>query len=245
MVFDDFFVMPIFALFGVFISLSIGREYSDGTIRNKLIAGHTKGSIFISELILNIILNIISCSLIFVVYFGVFLCLAAHTLPAMAFGDAVIVIIGYYLLNISFAVIFTVVSCLIPSRAIGVVVCMLLFVAMMVGSTQISFMLAQPEVTTIEHYDANENLIDTEEHENPAYIGGAARIILQTLDNALPYGQLDTYLSYMMIYSHSPNPQAVAAGYQDVLYSYPLYSLSLIIILSGIGLVVFRKRDFK
>ena len=46
-------------------------------------------------------------------------------------------------------------------------------------------------------------------------------------------------------YSHSPNPQAVAAGYQDVLYSYPLYSLSLIIILSGIGLVVFRKRDFK
>ena len=81
--------------------------------------------------------------------------------------------------------------------------------------------------------------------ENPAYIGGAARIILQTLDNALPYGQLDTYLSYMMIYSHSPNPQAVAAGYQDVLYSYPLYSLSLIIILSGIGLVVFRKRDFK
>ena len=163
----------------------------------------------------------------------------------MAFGDAVIVIIGYYLLNISFAVIFTVVSCLIPSRAIGVVVCMLLFVAMMVGSTQISFMLAQPEVTTIEHYDANENLIDTEEHENPAYIGGAARIILQTLDNALPYGQLDTYLSYMMIYSHSPNPQAVAAGYQGVLYSYPIYSLLLIAALLGVGLLVFRKRDFK
>ena len=241
MVFDDFFVMPIFALLGVFIALSIGREYSDGTIRNKLIAGHTKGAIFVSELIL----NIISCSLIFVVYFGVFICLATYILPAMAFGDAVIVIIGYYLLNISFAVIFTVVSCLIPSRAIGVVVCMLLFVAMMVGSTQISFMLAQPEVTTIEHYDANENLIDTEEHENPAYIGGAARIILQTLDNALPYGQLDTYLSYMMIYSHSPNPQAVAAGYQGVLYSYPLYSLVLIAVLSGVGLLVFRKRDFK
>jgi len=115
----------------------------------------------------------------------------------------------------------------------------------MVGSTQISFMLAQPEVTTIEHYDANENLIDTEEHENPAYIGGAARIILQTLDNVLPYGQLDTYLSYMMIYSHSPNPQAVAADYQDVLYSYPLFSLLLIVVLSGVGLLVFRKRDFK
>lgn len=241
MVFDDFFVMPVFALLGVFIALSIGREYSDGTIRNKLIAGHTKGTIFLSELIL----NIIACSLIFVVYFGAFLCLAAHSLPAMPFGDAVIVVVGYYLLNISFAVIFTVVSCLIPSRAIGVVVCMLLFVAMMVGSTKIDFMLAQPEVTTIEHYDGNENLIDAEEQDNPAYIGGAARVILQTLDNTLPYGQLDTYLSYMMIYTHSPNPQAVAAGYEGVLHSYPLYSLALIIVLSGVGLLVFRKRDFK
>lgn len=241
MVFDDFFVMPIFALLGVFIALSIGREYSDGTIRNKLIAGHTKGAIFVSELIL----NIISCSLIFVVYFGVFICLATYILPAMAFGDAVIVIVGYYLLNISFAVIFTVVSCLIPSRAIGVVVCMLLFMAMMVGSTQIAFMLAQPEVVTIEHYDADNNLIDTEEYDNPDYVDGAARVVLQTLDNALPYGQLDTYLSYMMSYSHSPNPQAVAAGYESVLHSYPLYSLALIIALSGGGLLLFRKRDFK
>lgn len=241
MVFDDFFVMPVFALLGVFIALSIGREYSDGTIRNKLIAGHTKGAIFTSELIL----NIIACSLIFVVYFGAFLCLAAHSLPAMPFGDAVIVVVGYYLLNISFAVIFTVVSCLIPSKAIGVVVCMLLFMAMMVGSTQIAFILAQPEVATIEHYDADHNLIDTEEYDNPDYVDGAARVILQTLDNTLPYGQLDTYLSYMMIYSHSPNPQAVAAGYEGVLHSYPLYSLALIIVLSCVGLLVFRKRDFK
>lgn len=108
-------------------------------------------------------------------------------LPAMPFSDAVIVV-GYYLLNISFAVIFTVISCLIPSRAIGVVVCMLLFVTMMVGSTQIDFMLEQPEVTTIERHDGNGNLIDTEEQDNPAYVGGIERAIFQTLDNTLPYG---------------------------------------------------------
>lgn len=240
-VFDDFYVMPVFALLGVFIALSTGREYSDKTIRNKLIAGHTKGTIFISELILNIIM----CSLIFAAYFGIFLCFSFHMLPSMPLANAVIIIVGYYLLNISFAVIFTVVSCLIPSRAIGVVVCMLLFIAMMVGSTNIDFMLAQPEVSTTEYYDADHNLIDTEEQDNPAYVGGTARAILQTLDNTLPYGQLDTYLSYMMIYTHSPNPQAVTAGYEGVLYSYPLYSLLLIIILSGMGFLVFRKRDFK
>lgn len=31
-IFDDFFIMPVFLSLGVFISLSVGREYSNGTI---------------------------------------------------------------------------------------------------------------------------------------------------------------------------------------------------------------------
>lgn len=106
-------------------------------------------------------------------------------------------------------------------------------------------MLSQPEIATIEHYDGQGNLTNTEEFPNPNYIDGIARNALELCDNALPYGQLDTYLSYMMIFTHSPNPQAVAAGYRNVLIGYPFYSLGLIILLSGVGLLVFRKKDFK
>lgn len=240
-IFDDFFVIPIFISFGIFISLSVGREYSSGTFRNKLVAGYKKATIFFSELLL----HIIACSLIFVAYFGVFFVLSSTLLPTMPLSDALLIIWGYYLLNIAFAVIFTVVSCLIPSRSIGVVVCMIVFVAMMVGSTQIDFMLAQPENSTIEYMDGYGNVTGTEEVANPNYVDGVERHILEICDNALPYGQLNTYLSYMMLYTYSTNPEAVAVGYGSVLWAYPLYSVGLIVILSGVGLLVFRKRDFK
>ena len=43
------FLVLIGIVMAVFCSLFIGTEYSDGTIRNKLIIGHSRNNIFISK----------------------------------------------------------------------------------------------------------------------------------------------------------------------------------------------------
>lgn len=40
---------------GIFMSLFIGAEYAYGTIRNKLIVGHSRANIYISNLIISVI----------------------------------------------------------------------------------------------------------------------------------------------------------------------------------------------
>jgi len=52
----DYFFMVALA---VAISLFVGTEFSDNTIRNKLIAGHTRTSVFLSNLIASIIVAVI------------------------------------------------------------------------------------------------------------------------------------------------------------------------------------------
>lgn len=45
-IFSHILLVPI--VFSVFCSLFIGTEYSDGTIRNKIVVGHTRRAIYLA-----------------------------------------------------------------------------------------------------------------------------------------------------------------------------------------------------
>ena len=55
------YVTVIGILLAAFISLFIGTEYNDGTIRNKLVIGHTRSAIYLSNLIVCLAAGLLMC----------------------------------------------------------------------------------------------------------------------------------------------------------------------------------------
>ena len=78
-----FFSFSIFTgiLLSAFISLFLGTEYSDGTIRNKLVIGHTRTSIYLSNLIVCTAAGMIMCVINLAVSFAVGLPLMGSLTP--------------------------------------------------------------------------------------------------------------------------------------------------------------------
>ena len=55
------YTIMIGVISAIFCSLFVGVEYNDGTIRNKLIAGHKRTAIYLSNLIVNIVASFLMC----------------------------------------------------------------------------------------------------------------------------------------------------------------------------------------
>ena len=54
--FSQFIYNPV--IFAAFITLFLGTEYSDGTLRNKLSIGHSRGSVYAANLCASVILSV-------------------------------------------------------------------------------------------------------------------------------------------------------------------------------------------
>lgn len=269
--FDDMFVVPLFAILAVFISLTVGREYADGTIRNKIIAGKKKTSIFLSKLIVNVIAGAMMVSAFLIPCIAI---LSVNVLSKIPSSILLWTLLGFLLLNISWSVIFTFVSSMIPSREIGAIVNFVLIIAMMFAAYQLEFAVGQPEfilneesaavpmsqeeIEQVNHgtfsgsygIENNEDgtmtyykyvITDTEKSPNPKFIGEPYRGILQSLDSILPHGQINEYVACLTAHAQDYDE----LEYDSRIKTFPFYSLFLICVLSGTGTLLFKKKEVK
>lgn len=212
------FVIPIGLALAVFLSLFLGTEYSDGTIRNKLIA-HDRRQIYIANLFASFVctIGLVVSYMIPVVLIG-FPCVGLPNLLTVGIMSA-----GFVTL-LAFCSLFTMVGMIYANKAGATVVNLVLSIVLVAIGAIICSVLTAPEF--IPSYDIGTGIVYL---PNPRYATGVTRVILQILANISPAGQAVQF----------------AMGVTDALWSLPLYSFGICGLCSVAGAVVFNKKDIK
>lgn len=248
---DDIFfeycaLIPV--LMAVFCAMFIGTEYSDGTMRNKIITGHKRIVIYMS----NFIICAAAGLMMYAVYIVICLGLGIPMLGLFA-GDigGIFARVGCSLaLLLSLTGIFTLISLTVRSKAAAAVICLILaFVTLIAGVTLYSILQEESEYLQIYTYNGNYVEIDgdfqtvqfdddgneidisselkTEDVLNPFYVGGIKRQIYRFIVDFTPGGQV------MLIIADEESDPLLLAG----------YSLLIAVVTTAAGLIIFNKKN--
>lgn len=243
------FFLGIFLVIAIQISLIIGTEFSNGIVRNNVISGHSKGIIFLSELLLSLMFS----AVLFAVYFGVFAAFNAHWFSVMETGDVFVIAVGFLFMHLSSAVICTAICFFISQNTtVAAVVNLVLILGMALGSYELQSVLEEPEYLQTVEVNEKGMMVESAVIPNPSYIPRESEkyIILHTVYYLMPCGQLRDYAKNLYgVWNESlydrwnmSYPEHYEIG---SLKTAPLYSLTAMGLFTAAGFLYFRKKDLK
>lgn len=242
----SYYIIPQI-IFSVLISLSISKEFSDGTVRNKIISGCTKQAVFFSE----IILGVSACLILFLIYL---ITLSTFCIPALSMIPTDIGInsfFGFMLSVVSTSVICVLIAVLITKKVTAAVISIIFILAITYVSSEINLALGRPEYTRSVEFVYNE---ETEKSEvvigelvpNPQYVGGTKRKLYIFISDILPSGQAEEYNEILNIYMHrGDTPRIISSEQSLALKTHHIFSLGVIAVLFSTGCLIFCRRDMK
>lgn len=211
----------------VLTALFIGNDYSSGTMRSKRIAGHRRGIIYLANLLVCI------CA-------GICLCLA-FALPQAAVGlllkgemnaapATLLLYVGLsFALMIAFTALFTLIAMLCQNKSHTTAGCILLTFALLFAGVYISSTLEEPEYLAAYSYTENGVTVEEPEQRNPYYITGMKRQVYEFLQDLTPGGQV------IQISEMGVKKPAMLAIYDGL----------ILLLVTGVGLMLFRREDLK
>lgn len=220
----------ISVVLSVFISLWLGTEYHDGTMRNKLTVGHTRGEIYAANWMTCTISSLIMHLgyILTVAVFGTLL-LEPFKTPVQVLSVSTLVSL---LTVVAMSSIFVMIAMLVSSKSTSAVISMMIALVMLIGSMTVYSMLTAPEYHENNfQMSVNGEILQGEPIPNPKYLRGTKREIYQFIQDFQPAGQ-------MMQFNAGDN-------FPDNIERFPAYSLVLTGLTTGIGYVLFRKKDVK
>ncbi len=212
----------------IFVSLFLGVEYSDGTIRNKITIGHSRLNIYLSNLILVIFSSLYSYLLYSIIIIA--LGLPLFSIFSMSISSFLLKLILIILIMISECCIFTFITMLISNKTIIAVVNIMTSFGLMMFSLYCYSSLNAPQyidVAQITNQETHE--YDIVKELNPKYPTERKRAIYQVLLDINPSGQ-----TIQLITGDSKNIQL-----------FPLYSLGISIVFIYTGLILFKRKELK
>lgn len=210
----------------VFSSMFTGTEYSDGTIRNKLIVGHVRSSVYLS----NWVISVFAAIIMIVSYLVSYCAFGAFMLDApVASAKDILSLIGISILTvIAYASIFNMIGMLTAKKSVSAVMCLLLCVALYMIAMMIMSALESPEF--LQGYCLTENGIElSDATPNPKYLQPAQRKVYQFFFDLNPIGQGIQLSTFYVVHP----------------YLMMLYSVGISAVTTVVGVLAFRKKDLK
>lgn len=222
------FAVVIGAFCALFSSMFLGTEYSDGTIRNKIVVGHTRISIYIANLITSF-----TATLLIMLAWLIGALTAIPTLGVWKMGISILLayLLIAVMLEIAFSAIFTFVCMQSTNKAITVVISVLLFFGLLIFASMTYNALNEPEMTSGVQITAG-GMEMAEPTPNPNYVSGVTRTIYEFIVDFLPTGQ-----GIQMWQLEIDN----AARMVRMLVS----SAAITVLTTLGGIFIFRKKDLK
>lgn len=217
----------------IFVSLFVGVEFEDGTIRNKIAFGHIRSDIYNANVLICIIAGWLMClgCLLSALLVGIPLQGFFHTELSTIFLQGICV----FALSAAYAAIYCLIAMLSPNRAITAIICILISFILLFAAANIANQLDQDEYYYIPDATLGVGEIDDGENSqwfvNPNYLDGTERRIYEIIFEALPGGQ-SIQLGGML---------DVNVNYMEMLFA----SLAWVALSCGCGVVLFQKRDLK
>lgn len=234
---DGLFMGPMFLVFvaAIFIGPFIGTDHSCGTLRNKIIAGHSRVGIYFSNLITALIANVGMLLVFNLTMLAVGVPLFGKT--ALSAKQIALFMLIQCLAMIAFTALLVFLSMLFQSKAGGSVAVLVLTVVLYASAMIIPDMLRSPEYfdtleTVIVDGDTGETSVQRKKEKNPAYVDGIKRDILEALDGALPVNQF-----YGLIIASQSTELQLHLG------TMAAYSAAITVLISGAGIILFRRKN--
>ena len=225
----SFAALGVFALAAV-VPLFVGSEYSDGTIRNKVVVGHHRASVYLSLLLTSLFAE----TLLILVWTAAYLIpgviLMEHAHPLWVY---LCLYFAMFLELAVFSAIFTLLTMTLGNKAGSAVVCILFALLLVMQGIVVKSMLEEPEFYGPEIIisDDGEVSYGGEMEPNPNYIpeGSPKRAFYNFLMDFMPGG-----------------PALQIAGHTiDNLSKICLYDIGWLVVLTGAGVLMFRRKDLK
>ena len=219
------FAMLMGVVTAVVVSMNVGTEYGDGTIRNKLVLGLSRTQIYLSNFLIQAIgaVGITVCAYLLGCAMGI----PMFGMPKLSAGMMFQIGIVTILLCVAYVSIFNMITMNISSKANAAVFCILLAFGMMFFAAYLINCLSQPEY--IEQMVMKNGQMVTETVKNTHYLTGMKRELYQNLSELLPSGQA-MHVAGMTI----AHPVRMM-----------VYSLVVTVVTTICGIGLFLKKDIK
>ncbi len=240
------YIIYIGLFIAMFVSVFVGKEHAEGIVRNKIIVGHNRISIYISKLIISIVVSVL-CEFIYIAI--MFLIGSQIYEPLqMSISQLSIIILNAILIIITYCSIFNLISMICSEATISVVTNVAIFVIMFVAEIIIGETASQSKYITISSWDNDVRTIVSQEL-NPNYPGDDIVNLAKTIYLLLPQGQAHLIINPKLTDSDEIKEQLYTIEeIEEIikkLYKMPIYSIIVISVINIGGLYLFSKKELK